>query len=105
MAVSDSEGLRSGVFALDNALCMAALDGTFGVVALADRDGLGSWLPFFLDPPLRTVAGLTVGLAGDGSREGLGEAVPDDVCELVNFFVPGVGGREGLRLRFGAVAD
>jgi hypothetical protein len=42
MAVSDVEGLRRGVFVADSALCTAALDGTFGIAALADRDGLGS---------------------------------------------------------------
>lgn len=39
---SDDEGLRTGVFAADKALCTAALDITFDTVALDDRDGLGS---------------------------------------------------------------
>lgn len=93
MAVSDAEGFRRGVFAVDSALCTAALDGIFAAVALADRDGLGSWL-LFLDrpfPPALTVADLTVGLAGDGSREGFGDAVFDGGCELMILFEPGAG--------------
>jgi hypothetical protein len=46
------------------------------------------------------VDGLTVGLAGEGSRDGFGEAVFDDVCELIIFLVFGMEDVEGLRLRF-----
>lgn len=46
---------------------------------------------------------LTVGLAGDGSREGFGDAVFDEGCELTNFFVRGAGESEGLRLWVGDV--
>lgn len=103
MAVSDIEGFRSGVFAVDNALCTAALDGIFAAVALADRDGLGSWLLFLRPFPVLTVADLTVGLAGDGSREGFGDAVFDGGCELMSFFVPGAGECEVFLLWVGDV--
>ena len=106
MAVSDIEGFRRGVFAVDSALCTAALDGTFAAVALADRDGLGSWLLFLDRPvPVLTVADLTVGLAGDGSRDGFGDAVFDGGCELMILFVPGAGECEGLRVWVGDVVD
>lgn len=93
MAVSDIEGFSRGVFAVDSALCTAALDGIFAAVVLADRDGLGSWLPFLGRPfPVLTVEDLTVGLAGDGSRDGFGDAVFDVGCdELMVFLVPGAG--------------
>jgi hypothetical protein len=42
------------------------------------------------------VDGLTVGLAGDGSRDGFGEALFDDVCELIIFFVVSMEDTEGL---------
>lgn len=52
----------------------------------------------FLDRPFpgRTVAVLTVGLAGDASRDGLGDVVFDEVCELSDLFVPGASARDGL---------
>jgi hypothetical protein len=106
MAVSDKVGFRRGVFAVDSALCTAALDGIFAAVALADRDGLGSWLLFLDRPfPVLTVADLTVGLAGDGSREGFGDAVFDGGCELMSFFEPGAGESEGFRLWLGDVVE
>lgn len=108
MAGSDDEGLRVGMLATDSALCTDALDGTFAAAAaLADRDGLGSWEWVFLDRPfpVLTVADLTVGLAGDDSREGFGDAVFDGGCELNILFAPGAGEREGLRLCRGEVFD
>lgn len=109
MAVSDIEGFRRGVFAVDSALCTAALDGIFAAVALADRDGLGSWLLFLDRPfPVLTVADLTVGLAGDGSREGFGDAIFDGGCEccgLMIFFVPGAGECECFRVWVGDVVE
>lgn len=105
MAVSEIDGFRRGVFAVDSALCTAALDGIFAAVALADRDGLGSWLLFLRLFPVLTVADLTVGLAGDGSRDGFGDAVFDGGCELMSFFVPGAGECEVFLLWVGDVVD
>ncbi|KFX99387.1 hypothetical protein O988_03887, partial [Pseudogymnoascus sp. VKM F-3808] len=71
-----------------------ALDGIFAAVALADRDGLGSWLLFLDRPfPVLTVADLTVGLAGDGSREGFGDA---DSFSMIRGGHSGGGGRGGF---------
>lgn len=51
------------------------------------------------------MADLTVGLAGDGSRDGFGDAVFDDGCELMSFFVPGAGECEDFRVCVGDVVE
>src|SRR5450756_16116 len=47
---SEEAGWRVGMEAADNALCWAAAEGGF-VFVLAARDGLTSWVLFFLDRP------------------------------------------------------
>lgn len=55
---------------------------------LADRDGLGSCeLPLLDRGPVRDITAERVEfLAGLGSREGLGEAVFEEVAESMSFF-------------------
>ena len=86
--------------AADSALCIAAAEGTVGMLgpgALGARWGLRSEL-FFLDRLVARVAAAMPdcigGRAGEPSREGLGEAVVEDVVELSNGVV-----EERLRFR------
>lgn len=67
------------------------------------RDGLGSWLLFLLPlaAPVRTVDGLALPLGfGDGSRDGFGLFVFDDIAEFsfAVLFCTGTGGLRGGRL-------
>lgn len=60
----------------------------------------------FLDRPgpgRVDVTGLTEGLTGDDSRDGLGELVADVVCELYTFFAEGIDDIEDLRSSVGLV--
>jgi hypothetical protein len=104
IVVSEAAGWRAGMDAADNALCWAAADGGF-VLVLAERDGLTSWVLFFLDRPgpvveRAEVLDLSDGLLGDDSREGFGEFAADGVRFGSNFFVGGTEdvdvSREGL---------
>ena len=83
-----AEGGRCGVPAADKARCIAAADGTVGMLgpgALGVRWGLMSEL-FFLDRLAARVAAVMPAFAngrtGEPSREGLGEVVVEEVVEL-----------------------
>ena len=91
---SDEAGWRVGIEAADSALCWAAAEGGF-VLVLAERDGLTSWVLFFLDRPgpvveRAEVPVLSDGRLGDDSRDGLGELAADGVRVGSNFFVGGI---------------
>lgn len=80
--------------AADNALCWAAAEGGF-VFVLAERDGLRSWVLFFLDRPgpvveRAEVLVLSDGRLGDDSLDGLGELAAEGVRFGSNFFVGGI---------------
>lgn len=94
---------RCGVPAAERALCIAAADGTVGMLeaaTLGALTGLNSWL-FFRDRVVArdpaNVPDLSGGRTGEPSREGLGDADADVDVE-----------RRGVvdaRLRVGVVAD
>ena len=88
---SEGTGCKLGVDAADNALWVAAADGGL-VGVLVDREGLVSWVLFFLDLPGPAVErvdvlGLTCGLIGDDSLEGTGELAADVFRLSWSFFV------------------
>jgi hypothetical protein len=94
IVASEEAGWRVGIEAADNALCWAAAEGGF-VLVLAERDGLRSWVLFFLDRPgpaveRAEVPVLSAGRFGDDSLEGLGELAVDGVRFGSNFFVGGI---------------
>lgn len=91
---SEEAGWRVGIEAADNALCCAAAEGGF-VLVPAERDGLRSWVLFFLDRPGPAVERVEVpvfsdGRLGDDSLEGMGEVAAEGVRFGSSFFVGGI---------------
>jgi hypothetical protein len=104
MVESEEAGWRVGIEAADNALCWAAAEGGF-VLALAERDGLTSWVLFFRDRPGPVVERVEVavlrdGRLGDDSLDGLGEFAADGVRFGSSFFVGGMEDVEVSRAGF-----
>jgi len=101
---SDEAGWRVGIEAADSALCWAAAEGGF-VLVLAERDGLTSWVLFFLDRPgpvadRAELPVLSDGRFGDDSRDGLGEFAAEGVRFGSSFFVGGIEDVEVSRAGF-----
>lgn len=102
MLGSDTLGYKFGIDVADRALWVAAAEGGL-VLVLDDRDGLTSFVLFFLERPgpadREVVVGFTGGRTGDASLDGTGELVADGARRGCSFFgscVESDGSRVGL---------